>query len=87
MFMTIWITNQTIPWMTALAETTGSTDGSSLIAAMDQGGCPLTYIYTQLCTMENLAGLAVIAVIYVICMVFAIRCSRKRAAELDAEEE
>ena len=35
MFMTIWITNQTIPWMTALAETTGSTDGSSLIAAMD----------------------------------------------------
>ncbi len=87
MFMTIWITNQTIPWMTALAETTGSTDGSSLIAAMDQGGCPLTYIYTQLCTMENLAGLGVIAVIYVICMVFAIRCSRKRAAELDAEEE
>lgn len=87
MFMTIWITNQTIPWMTALAETTGSTDGSSLIAAMDQGGCPLTYIYTQLCTMENLAGLGGIAVIYVICMVFAIRCSRKRAAELDAEEE
>lgn len=87
MFMTIWITNQTIPWMTALAETTGSTDGSSLIAAMDQGGCPLTYIYTQLCTMENLAGLAVIAAVYVICMVFAIRCSRKRAAELDAEEE
>lgn len=47
----------------------------------------MTYIYTQLCTMENLAGLGGIAVIYVICMVFAIRCSRKRAAELDAEEE
>ncbi len=87
MFMTIWIANQTIPWMTALAKTTGSTDGSSLIAALDQGGCPLTYIYTQICTMENVAGLAVIAAIYVICMVFAIRCSRKRAAELDAEEE
>ena len=87
MFMTIWIANQTIPWMTALAETTGSTDGNSLIAAMDQGGCPLTYIYTQLCTMENLAGLVVIAGIYVVCIVFAVRCSRKRAAELDAEEE
>lgn len=29
MFMTIWIANQTIPWMTALAKTTGATDGSN----------------------------------------------------------
>lgn len=86
MFMTIWIANQTVPWMTALAKTTGSMDGSSLVAALDQGGCPLTYIYTQLCTMENLAGLAVIAVIYAVCVVFAIRCSKKRAAELDEAE-
>lgn len=86
MFMTIWIANQTIPWMTALASTTGSTDGSSLVAALDQGGSPITYIYTQLCTRENLTGLAVIAVIYAVCLIFAVRCSKKRAAALKAEE-
>lgn len=81
MFMTIWIANETIPWMTALAQTTGSTDGVNLVAALDQGGCPITYIFTQLFTRENLMGTAVIAVIYGICMLFAVRCSKKRAAE------
>lgn len=46
MYMTIWIANQTIPWMTALAKTTGATDGSNPVAALDQGGSPLTYLYT-----------------------------------------
>lgn len=87
MFMTIWIANQTIPWMTALARTTGSTDGTSSVAALDQGGCPLTYIYTQVCTRENLAGLAVIAVIYGICLLFALRYSKTRGAALEAEGE
>lgn len=87
MFMTIWIANQTIPWMTALARTTGSTDGTSSIAALDQGGCPLTYIYTQVCTRENLAGLAAIAVIYGICILFAVRYSKMRGAALEADGE
>ncbi len=82
MFMTIWIANQTIPWMTALAKTTGSTDGTNLVAALDQGGCPITYIFTQIVTRENLVGMIGIAVIYIICILFAIRCSRKRAKEL-----
>lgn len=86
MFMTIWIANQTIPWMTALAKTTGATDGSNPVAALDQGGSPITYIYTQICTMENVAGLAVIAVIYAICIIFAIRSSQKRAAALKDTE-
>lgn len=86
MFMTIWIANQTIPWMTALAKTTGATDGSNPVAALDQGGSPITYIYTQICTMENVAGLAVIAVIYAICIIFAIRSSKKRAAALKDTE-
>lgn len=81
LYMTIWIANETVPWMTALAQTTGSTDGANLVAALDQGGCPITYIFTQLFTRENLVGTAVIAVIYGICMVFAVRCSKKRAAE------
>lgn len=85
MAMTIWIANQTIPWMTALAKTTGSTDGSALVAAMDQGGSPITYIYTQLCTMENVPGLIAIAVVYVVCCVFAVVHSKKRAAAYQAE--
>ncbi len=86
MYMTIWIANQTIPWMTALAKTTGSTDGSALVAAMDQGGCPITYIYTQLCARENIAGLIIIAAIYGVCVVFAIFHAKKRAAAIRSEE-
>lgn len=81
MFMTIWIANETIPWMTALAQMTGSTDGANLVAALDQGGCPITYVFTQLFVRENIAGAAVIAAVYIFCMVFAVRHSRKRALE------
>lgn len=87
MYVTIWIANQTIPWVTALAETTGSIEGNSLVAALDQGGSPITYIYTQLCTMQNVKGLLVIAITYIICVIFSIRLSKKRAAALAAEEE
>ena len=86
MYVTIWIANQTIPWMTALGQTTGSTNGE-LLAALDQGGSPITYIYTQLCTMQNVMGLIIIGAIYVACMVFAVITSKKRAAEVAAMEE
>lgn len=82
MAITIWITNQTIPWVTALAKTTGSTDGSNLVAAMDQGGSPITYIFTQLFTRQNIMGLIVIGVGYAICVVFSVRCSKQRAKEI-----
>lgn len=87
MYMTIWIANQTIPWMTALAKTTGTTDGKNLVAALDQGGSPITYIYTEIFTKENVIGAVVIAVIYVICLLFTINHSKKRAEALKAAEE
>lgn len=86
MTVTIWIANQTIPWLTALGQQTGTTDGSA-IAALDQGGSPVTYIFTQLVTRQNVKGLLVIGVTYVIMMVFAVMTSKKRAAELKAAEE
>lgn len=49
---------------------------------MDQGGCPITYVYTQLFTRENIIGLVVIGGIYALCMVFAVLHSRKRALEM-----
>lgn len=86
MAMTIWIANQTVGWTTALGVSVGAIESGSTLAAMDQGGCPITYIFTQLFTRENLGGMAVIAVIYIVCMVFAVMHSRQRAAELAAAE-
>lgn len=81
------IANQTIPWMTALATSTGSTDGTHMIAALDQGGSPITYIFTQLFTFENIIGMIVIAVIYIGSCYVAIKCSKKRMAAVNEQEE
>ena len=87
MAVTIWITNQTVEWMTKLAQTTGVSEGGKLIAAMDQGGCPITYVFTQLFTRENVIGLIVIAAMYIGCTVFAVRHSKKVAAEVAARDD
>ena len=86
MAMTIWITNQTVAWTTTLGQAVGAVGAGETLAAMDQGGCPITYVFTQLFTRENIPGMIVIAVIYAVCMVFAVAHSKKRAAELAAEE-
>ena len=86
MAMTIWITNQAVVWTTTLGTSVGAVAQGETLAAMDQGGCPITYVFTQLFTQENIPGLITIAAIYGVCMVFAVFHSKKRAAELkDAE--
>ena len=87
MAMTIWITNQAIPWTTKLGQSVGAVKAGDTLAAMDQGGCPITYIFTQLFTRENIPGLIIIAAIYAVSMVFAVMHSKKRAAEVAAAEE
>lgn len=84
MFFTIWVANETIPWVTKLAQTTNSTDGANLVAALDQGGCPITYIFTQIFAQENVPGLLIVSVIYAVCLVFAVMLSKKRHQELEA---
>lgn len=80
MYMTIWIANETIPWMTALGEAVGSTDGS-LIAALDQGGNPITYVFTQIFVRENISGAVVIAALYIASLLFTvIRMKNYKAA-------
>ena len=86
MAMTIWITNQALTWTTKLALDGGVIKAGETYAAMDQGGCPITYIFTQLFTRENVPGLIVIAAIYAVSMVFTVLHSKKRAAALAAEE-
>ena len=87
MAMTIWITNQTVPWTTKLGQSVGTVAAGDTLAAMDQGGCPITYIFTQLFTRENIAGLVVIGAIYIVCMVFAVMYSKKAVTELEAKED
>lgn len=81
MYMTIWIANETIPWLTALAQVTGSTDGSRMVAALDQGGSPITYVFTQIFVRENIGGAVMIAVIYTVCLLFTIVSMKKHQKE------
>lgn len=85
MYMTIWIANETIPWITKLAKVTGSMSGDSMVAALDQGGSPVTYVFTQIFTRENIGGAAVIAVIYAACLIFTIFSMNKFKRELAKE--
>lgn len=86
MAFTLYIANQTIPWMTKLAQTTNMTNGVAQLAALDQGGCPITFIFTELFTRDNIMGTIVIAVIYLVSIVFAVRMMKKRAAALNSED-
>lgn len=72
-----------VGWTTTLGQSVGAVGAGETLAAMDQGGCPLTYVFTQLFTRENIPGMIVIAAIYIVCMVFAVMHSKQRAAELD----
>lgn len=85
MYFTIWIANQTIPWVTKLAETTNSMNGASQLAALDQGGAPITYVFTEIFTRDNIPGMLIVGGIYVLCLVFAVRTSKQRAKALKEE--
>ena len=71
MTITIWIANQTIGLHTILAQNAGQlTESADRVASLDQGGCPITYILTQIFNTTNVLGLLVIAAIYLFCLVF-----------------
>ena len=77
MYMTLWITNQMIPWTTALGRMTGTITADQMTAAMDQGGSPITYVVIQLLTGEQMGGLVVISGIYFLGLAAAVYCSRR----------
>ncbi|MFZ4832420.1 galactitol-specific PTS transporter subunit IIC [Rouxiella sp. Mn2063] len=66
MAITLWIATQTIGLQTQLAANAGALKAGSQVASMDQGGSPITYLLIQLCTWQNLSGLAVIGVVYAV---------------------
>lgn len=86
MYITIWIANETIPWVTKLGEITGSIEAGSKIAALDQGGAPITYIFTQIFTRENITGLVAISAIYILSLFCAYINMKKRSKSIQITE-
>lgn len=82
MFLTIWIANETIPWLTKLGQMTNSIADGGQIAALDQGGSPITYIFTELFTRENITGLIIITGIYAVSLAASVLKMKQRAKEL-----
>ena len=85
MYMTIWIANQTVSWVTELGERAGTLSGGNLAAALDQGGNPITYLFVELFSRDNLSGAAVIGVLYILCIFVSVRVSRRSAQEQGME--
>lgn len=77
MFMTIWISNQTIGLHTQLAKNVGklATSGSQ-VASLDQGGAPITYLLTQAFHPTNIIGFVVIGLIYGGCVFYTMKWSK-----------
>lgn len=76
MTLTLWITNQTIPWISALAKETGTLSGGGMAAAMDQGGSPISYIFVELFKRDQPWGLLAVGAFYVVCMIAAVKYSK-----------
>ena len=87
MYLTIWITNQTVPWFTSLAKTVGMLGKSHEIAAMDQGGSPVTYIFTEIFVRDNLSGFAVVLIIYGVCLWASFRYSAKARQRMEQDNQ
>ena len=77
MYMTIWISNQTIPWVTELGKLTGTIDGNRAVIAMDQGGSPITYLFVQAFVRDNLSGPTVVSILYLLSIIAAVCYSRR----------
>jgi PTS system galactitol-specific IIC component len=65
MGITLWIATQTIGLHTQLAQNAGALKAGGLVASMDQGGSPVTWLLIQLFTWQNVVGFIVIGAIYV----------------------
>lgn len=76
MYLTIWIANQTVPWVTELGKCSGTIEGNRMAAALDQGGSPVTYLFVRLFERENADGLMVVGVLYLVSVVVSVYYSK-----------
>jgi PTS system galactitol-specific IIC component len=88
MFVTIWIANLMVGVHTKLGLATGAIK-SGQVASLDQGGSPITFILTELLTLNNLIPLIVIGFSYLFCVIFTYvqyRRNRIYSEELEGEQ-
>ena len=85
MAITVWIANQTIPWVTALGVSTGSIAAGTEVAALDQGGAPITYIIAQIFSGQNIPALLIIGITYAACFAMSVSYSKRLSAKVAAE--
>lgn len=86
MGITLWIATQTIGLHTQLAQNAGALKAGGLVASMDQGGSPVTWLLIQLFTWQNVVGFIVIGAIYFTGVLLTWRRARAfTAAEKNAE--
>jgi len=86
MSITLWIATQTIGLHTKLAENAGALKAGGMVASLDQGGSPITWLLIQLFTWQNVVGFLVIGVFYTIGVLLTWRRARAcSAAEKRAE--
>jgi PTS system galactitol-specific IIC component len=77
MAITIWIANNMVPLTTKLAETTGNLGAATSIAALDQGGSPITYLLARGVTADVGVGFFVILALYAGAFAYTYRSYRK----------
>ncbi len=85
MFITIWISTQTIPFHTALAKNVGMLQPGTEVASLDQGGAPIVYILSQIFKFDNVLGFTVIGMLYGIGLIMTYtRYRRLKALKIEA---
>lgn len=86
MGITLWIATQTIGLHTQLAANAGTLKAGGMVASMDQGGSPITWLLIQLFTWQNVVGFAVIGIIYLAGVLLTWRRARGFIAAEKAEK-
>ena len=82
MYITLWIANRTGPWVTALLSAGGMLESGQVAACLDQGGCPVTYLYTGLLSGEGGIGIILIGALYLAGLALAYRSWKRNTKEL-----
>ncbi len=65
MSITLWIATQTIGLHTQLAANAGALKAGGMVASMDQGGSPITWLLIQVFSPQNIPGFIIIVVIQI----------------------
>lgn len=87
MFLALWISNRMIGLHTALAQNAGQLTNGAQVASLDQGGCPITYILSQVLYTTDGLGLFAVGAFYLICIIVTVLWSKKQYQMMTENQE